>query len=118
MKLTTIQFLAQAAPAPNTTKPPDPGMHMIVMMGFAFALIYFISIRPQQKRQKTLAAQVASTKTGDKVITGSGIHGMIANVKERTFILKIAENVKIEIEKSAVTTVLKSGDEEPEAPTA
>jgi preprotein translocase subunit YajC len=45
------------------------------------------------------------------VVTASGIHGIIANVKERTFILKVADNVKIEIEKSAVTTVLKSGDE-------
>ena len=81
---------------------------MVVMMIFAFALIYFITIRPQQKRQKEALAQVAATKTGDKVITSSGIHGIVSNVKERTFILKIADNVKIEIEKSAVATLLKT----------
>ena len=83
---------------------------MMGMMVFAFALVYLITIRPQQKRQKALAEQVAATKTGDKVITASGIHGIIANVKEKTFILKIAENVKVEIDKAAVTTILKSSD--------
>ena len=83
---------------------------MMVWMIFAFALVYFMTIRPQQKRQKEALAQVAATKTGDKVITASGIHGIISNVKEKTFILKIAENVKIEIEKSAVATVVKTSD--------
>jgi preprotein translocase subunit YajC len=45
------------------------------------------------------------------VITASGIHGMIANVKDTTFILKIADNVKIEIEKSAVASVVKTSSE-------
>jgi preprotein translocase subunit YajC len=84
---------------------------MLVWMMFAFVLVYFLTIRPQQKRQKALQAQIAATKTGDKVITASGIHGMIANVKDTTFILKIADNVKIEIEKSAVASVVKTSSE-------
>ncbi len=108
----TLIFLAQATPpAGATPKAADPSVNMLVMMAFAFGLIYLVSIRPQQKRQKELQAKIAATKTGDKVVTASGIHGIIANVKERTFILKVADNVKIEIEKSAVTTVLKVGDE-------
>ncbi|MDQ3622518.1 MAG: preprotein translocase subunit YajC [Verrucomicrobiota bacterium] len=88
--------------------PPDPGLNIMVMMGFAFALIYFISIRPQQRRAKQLAAQIASLKTGDKVITSSGIHGVVANVKEgSTLSLKVADNVRIEIDKSAITTIVK-----------
>ena len=46
-------------------------------------------------------------KTGDRVVTASGIHGLISNVKETTVIVKVADNVKIEMEKSAVTNVLK-----------
>ncbi|HEX8311415.1 MAG TPA: preprotein translocase subunit YajC [Chthoniobacteraceae bacterium] len=107
----TLLFLAQT-PAP--VRPPDPGMNMLVWMMFAFALVYFLTIRPQQKKQKALLAQISATKTGDKVITASGIHGMIANVKDTTFILKIADNVKIEIEKSAVSTVVKSSSESTE----
>jgi preprotein translocase subunit YajC len=108
----TLLFLAQT-PAPQV-RPPDPGMNMLVWMMFAFALVYFLTIRPQQKKQKALLAQIAATKTGDKVITASGIHGMIANVKDTTFILKVADNVKIEIEKTAVATVLKSSSDSTE----
>jgi preprotein translocase subunit YajC len=46
-------------------------------------------------------------KTGDQVVTNAGIHGLIANVKETTVMLKVADNVKLEMEKSAITTVLK-----------
>jgi preprotein translocase subunit YajC len=99
-------ILAQA-PAP-TAKPPPDGINMMVMMAFFFVMMYLLMIRPQQKRQKELAAQIASTKTGDRVVTTGGIHGIIANVKEKTFVLKVADNVKIEIDKSAVATVLKS----------
>ncbi len=103
----TFLFLADAPAA----KGPDSSMTMMVYMVFAFVMIYLISIRPQQQKAKKLAAQISATKTGDKVITASGIHGMISNVKESTFILKIAENVKIEIEKSSVSTIVKSASE-------
>ena len=46
---------------------------------------------------------IAALKNGDKVITGSGIYGVIAGVKEKTFILKISDQVKIEVSKSAVS---------------
>jgi len=50
---------------------------------------------------------ISSLKTGDQVVTNAGIHGLIANVKETTVMLKVADNVKIEMEKSAITNVLK-----------
>ena len=69
-------------------------------------IFYFLIIRPQTKRQKELQALVSALKTGDKVVTNSGIHGIIANVKEgSTLILKIADNVKIEIDKAAIASV-------------
>ena len=102
-------FLAQATPAP-AVRPPDPGMNIMVWMVFAFVLVYFLTIRPQHKRQKELQSQIAAIKTGDKVITSGGIHGLIANVKEKTFILKIADNVKIEVEKSAVSGIVKPSE--------
>jgi len=70
-----------------------------------FAIFYFLAIRPQSQRQKQLEALIKSVKTGDKIVTSSGIHGMVSNVKETTLIVKIADNVKIELEKSSVASV-------------
>jgi preprotein translocase subunit YajC len=69
--------------------------------------MYFVMIRPQKKRQDEQRRLVASLKTGDRVVTNAGIHGLISNVKETTVIVKVADNVKIEMEKSAISTVLK-----------
>ncbi|NDC79222.1 MAG: preprotein translocase subunit YajC [Chitinophagia bacterium] len=110
MLATLIPTLAQAA-APQAPQPPDQSLSMMVWMMFAFVLVYVLTIRPQQKKQKELEAQIKALKTGDKVVTSGGIHGVIANVKgekETSLTLKIAENVRIEIEKSSIQTVLKS----------
>ncbi|MEO5720268.1 MAG: preprotein translocase subunit YajC [Chthoniobacterales bacterium] len=101
-----INFLAQAAP-PATGPNPLASFVPIILI---FVIMYFLLFRPQMKRQKEAAKLVAALKTGDRVVTASGIHGLISNVKERTVILKIADNVKIEIERSAVATIL-AGEE-------
>ncbi len=73
-----------------------------------FIILYYVMIRPQSKRQKEQQRLIAALKTGDRVVTAAGIHGMITNVKDTTVTVKVADNVKIEMEKSAVTNVLKS----------
>ena len=105
-------LLAQAA-AP-TEAAPNPLMQFLPLI-FIFVIFYFLLIRPQQKRQKELKTLVDSVKTGDKVITSAGIHALVANVKERTVVLKIAENVKVEFDKSAIVSVDKSAAESEEA---
>ena len=70
--------------------------------------MYFVLIRPQKKRQQQQQRLVSSLKTGDRVVTNAGIHGLIANVKDTTVIVKVADNVKIEMEKSAISNVLKT----------
>ena len=74
---------------------------------FIFIIMYFVMIRPQKKRQEQQKNLIASLKTGDRVVTNAGIHGLISNVKETTVLVKVADNVKIEIDKSAITNVLK-----------
>lgn len=98
-----ITFLLAQAPSPS----PAPGSGLFGLLPFVliFVIMYYVMIRPQMRRQKEQARLVAALKTGDRVVTASGIHGLIANVKERTVIVKIADNVKIEMEKSAITTV-------------
>ena len=69
--------------------------------------MYFVLFRPQMRRQKEQRRLISSLKTGDRVVTSAGIHGMVTNVKETTVTVKVADNVKIEMEKSAVTNVVK-----------
>jgi preprotein translocase subunit YajC len=97
-----ITLLAQAAsPAPAGPNPLASFVPIILI----FVIMYFLLFRPQMKRQREQQKLIAALKTGDRVVTASGIHGLISNVKERTVILKIADNVKIEIEKSAIANV-------------
>ena len=70
-------------------------------------IMYFVMVRPQRKRQTEQQRLISNLKTGDRVVTNAGIHGLISNVKETTVIVKVADNVKIEMEKSAITNVLK-----------
>ena len=74
---------------------------------FIFIIMYFVMFRPQKKRQEQQQKLISALKTGDRVVTNGGIHGLISNVKDTTVIVKVADNVKIEMEKSAVTTVFK-----------
>ena len=101
-------LLAQA-PAPS---PAGAGSGLISMLPFVFifVIMYYVMLRPQMKRQKEQARLVSSLKTGDRVVTASGIHGLISNVKEKTVIVKVADNVKLEMEKTAVTNVVKSAE--------
>lgn len=68
-------------------------------------VIYMFLIRPQKKKQKEREAQIAKIEKGDKVITGSGIHGTVAQVEDTTILVQVAENTKIRFEKNAVTNV-------------
>ena len=102
---TSFALLADAAnPAGASPLSSISGIIPFLCIGVIF---YFLIIRPQTKRQKELSSLIATLKTGDKVVTSGGIHGIIANVKEgSTLILKVADNVKIEIDKSAIASVV------------
>jgi preprotein translocase subunit YajC len=100
-----LSFLAQApAGAPGGAG----GITTFVPFIFIFIIMYFVLFRPQMRRQKEQQRLVSALKTGDRVVTSAGIHGLISNVKDTTVIVKVADNVKIEMEKSAITSVVKS----------
>jgi preprotein translocase subunit YajC len=69
-------------------------------------IMYFLMIRPQQKKQKAHMAMMDALKQGDEVVTSGGIYGIVAGVKKNTLYLKVAEGVKIEIERFAIARVL------------
>lgn len=101
-------FLSVAQSAPTGVSANS--FASIVPMLFIGVIFYFLLIRPQQKQRKQHQALVSSLKTGDKVVTSSGMHGIVANIKERTFLLKVADNVKIEFDKAAATSIDRDED--------
>ncbi len=106
MNISDLLLLAQA-PAQQQ---PNLLVSMMPLI-FIFVIFYFLLIRPQQKRQKEHEKLVSALKTGDQVITSAGIHGTIANVKDKTVIVRIADNVKVEFDRAAVTAVVKASSE-------
>jgi preprotein translocase subunit YajC len=74
-------------------------------------IFYFLLIAPMRKRQKTLQHLVEALKKGDRVITNGGIYGEIQGVDAQTVILKVADNVRIKVAKSAIAGLeSKEGD--------
>ncbi|WP_197456850.1 preprotein translocase subunit YajC [Cephaloticoccus primus] len=101
-----FNFLAQAAPAP--TGGLLGGMLPIVLL---FAAMYFLMIAPQRKKQKAHDAMLKSLASGDEVVTTGGIYGQITNVKDDRFVLRIADNVKVEVGKSFISALARKAGE-------
>lgn len=85
----------------------NPAITNFVPLIFIFVIFYFLIIRPQQKKQKQHQEMIKSLNKNDEVVTVGGIHGTIVNVKERTFVLRVDENTKIEIDKASVAYTKK-----------
>ena len=71
-----------------------------------FAIFYFFLIRPQNKKQKETEKMIAALKKGDKVVTIGGIHGVVSSTKEKTVVVKVDDNTKIEFNRTAIATVV------------
>jgi preprotein translocase subunit YajC len=102
-----FELLAMAPPSGTEANPQGQMIQMIGMFAILGVMFYFLLIRPQQKQKKEQENLMKNIKSGDRVLMTSGIYGIIANVKEKTFVVKIAENVKIEVLKSAVSGVVQ-----------
>ncbi len=72
-----------------------------------FIVFYFMLIRPQKLKEKEHQKMLSALNKNDEVVTSSGIHATVVNVKDKTVTLRIDENVKIEVEKSCIAFVKK-----------
>ena len=99
----------QAAPAAQGAQ--QSSWSFWVMMIAIFVIFYFFMIRPQQKKQKELQAQRDALKKGDKVVSAGGIYGIIKEVQETTFLIEIAKDVVIKIDKGSVFVVAEDAQQ-------
>lgn len=72
-----------------------------------FLIFYFLVIKPQRDKQREQKNMLSNLKKNDEVVTAGGIHGTIINVKDTTVIVRIDDNVKMEVDKEAITLVKK-----------
>jgi preprotein translocase subunit YajC len=77
-------------------------------LALIFVIFYFMLIRPQKKKERQHQEMLKNLAKNDEIVTTGGIHGTIVNIKDKSFILRIDENVKMEIEKNCVAYVKKS----------
>ena len=90
----------------ETTSIFDPTL--LLLVGF-MVLIYFLMIRPENKRRKTHQEMIASIEVGDEIVTSGGILGKVTKVNEQFLEVSVTENVKLKIQNTAISNVLPKG---------
>jgi len=76
------------------------------------AIFYFLILRPQKKRQQETQKMLSAIRKGDKVVTIGGMHGIVTSVRESTVVIKVDENVKLEFNRSAISSVSSNPKED------
>jgi len=79
------------------------GTSMLIMLVAIFAIFYFLMIRPESKRRKERTAMIDSLARGDKVVTIGGLYGDVQDVHDDKVVIRIAENLKVEVAKTAIS---------------
>ena len=93
--MTTSLIMLQAAG-------DQSGLFNIIMIVLLIGIFYFFMIRPQQKKQKEIRKFREGITPGDRVVTAGGIYGRVRRVKETTFVIEIANNVEITVDRGSV----------------
>jgi preprotein translocase subunit YajC len=89
--------------------PGAPGMDMFVFLILMLVVMYFMMIRPQMKRAKEQKSMMEALQKGDEVVTSGGVLGKITKVSDAYLSVEIAPNTEVQIQKSAVQTLLPKG---------
>jgi len=80
----------------------------LIMFALIIFIFYFMILRPQQKKQKEREKMLNDVQKGDKIITVGGVHGTVVGLEDKTLLVQISDNVKVKLEKSAVSSVVRS----------
>jgi preprotein translocase subunit YajC len=81
-------------------------LSLFVLIAPLFAIWYFLVIRPQQQQRRKTQEMLANLKTGDRVLTSGGIYGAIVSFRNGVVQLQIANQVKVDVARSAITGVV------------
>jgi preprotein translocase subunit YajC len=106
MNIAQAADLAYAAAAPPGGGGPGAIVQPLILFGAMFAIFYFIVLRPQQRQKADRERMLNALKRGDRVVTSSGLHGTVVALGEHTVTLRVADQVKLEFDRTAVGRVV------------
>jgi len=109
MSIYTLNSVIAMAPPAQDGK-AAPGWTSFIPLIFLMVIFWFVLIRPQQKKAKAHTQMLTRLKTGDRVVTNSGIIGTIVNVKDKAVIVRTAGDTKLEFTKAAIAEIVQDVD--------
>jgi preprotein translocase subunit YajC len=104
-----VSFITDAFAQGSAAGSAESSLMSFLPLILMFAVLYFIMIRPQMKRQKEHRNMLSAMAKGDEVVTNGGIVGKITKVGEAYVAVEIAEGTEITVQKASVTTILPKG---------
>jgi preprotein translocase subunit YajC len=108
--MTSLQIPIAMMSNPNAQGQSGGMGGMLVPMLLIMAIFYFMMIRPQQRKEKERRAMLDAVKSGDRVVFGGGMIGTVANIKDQTLVIKIADSVKVEVLRGSITRVVEKDE--------
>ena len=103
------EMIVMANTAPVASAEASPCQFPIMML-ILFAIMYFLMIRPQKRREKERKEMLENVQSGSRVLLTSGMIGQVTNVKENTLVIRIAENTKVEAVRAAISQILEKDE--------
>ena len=107
MNLRSLQFLLAQQPV----NPTAQLLHTVILIGGMLIVFWFLLIQPQRKREKDLKTMLSALRPGDRIVTSSGIVGVVLALKEKTVSIR-SNDAKLEILKTAIGEVTERGGAE------
>ena len=105
-----VDYAYAAAQSPSGSV----GGSMMVQIAFfaaIFAIFYFLLIRPQQKQKRERESMLSTVKPGDRVVMSSGLHGTVVKLSDHSVTLKVADQVRLEFDRSAIGRIVPASGE-------
>ncbi len=103
-----MEFFINSAHATGGQQQGDP-LGFLIMIGVFFAIMYFMIIRPQNKRAKEHKALLDSLGKGDEIVTNGGLLGRITGLEENFVTIQVADGVEVQVQRQAVAAVMPKG---------
>jgi preprotein translocase subunit YajC len=105
-----VAFAQATAGAGDAPSSMDQMLHMLALLGITVGIVYFMIIRPQQRKQKETAAMLSSIRKGDRVLTTGGLFGTVVGTKDDVVVLKVADDVKMEFSRQSIVQIKERGE--------